>query len=109
MRRPATRAKPVPPRKVAPVEAQLRLPVWLIAALLSLVTLALYWPATRCEFVNYDDDQHVTANVQIQKGLTWGSVKWALITPVNCIWYPVTVLSHMADCQVFDLNPWGHH
>ena len=32
-----------------------RIPVWLIAALLALVTLALYWPVTRCDFVNLDD------------------------------------------------------
>ena len=24
-------------------------------------------------------------------------------------WHPLTVLSHMAVCQVFGLNPWGHH
>ena len=86
-----------------------RIPLWLIAALLLLVTIAIYWPATRGDFVNYDDDLHVTANAQVQKGLTWESVKWALLTPVNCIWHPVTVLSHMADCQLFGLNPWGHH
>jgi Tfp pilus assembly protein PilF len=74
-----------------------------------LLTIAVYWPATRCDFVNYDDDLHVTANAQVQQGLTWEGVKWALCTPVNCIWYPVTVLSHMADCQLFGLNPWGHH
>ena len=109
MRRSATQAKPAPMRSAAAVPARRHLPGWLIAALLLLLTIAVYWPATRCEFVNYDDDLHVTANAQVQQGLTWEGVKWALCTPVNCIWYPVTVLSHMADCQLFGLNPWGHH
>ena len=24
-------------------------------------------------------------------------------------WHPLTLLSHMLDCQLFGLNPWGHH
>jgi tetratricopeptide (TPR) repeat protein len=80
-----------------------------MAGLLVLVTMALYWPATRCDFASLDDDLHVTANVQVQKGLTWESMKWALFNPVNCIWHPLTMWSHMLDCQLFGLKPWGHH
>jgi len=109
MPRPATQAKPAPMGLVTPVKARPHFPAWLMAAFLLLATIATYWPATRGDFVNYDDDLHVTANAQVQKGLTWESVKWALVTPVNCIWHPITVLSHMADCQLFGLNPWGHH
>ena len=86
-----------------------RFQIWMSAGLLVLVTLALYWPATGYDFVSYDDDLHVTENVEVQKGLTWESVKWAWSNPVNCIWHPITVLSHMADCQLFRLNPYGHH
>ena len=86
-----------------------RIPVWAIAALLALVTLGLYWPATRCGFVNYDDQLYVTENAQVQKGLTWEGMKWACVTPVSCNWHPLTVWSHELDCQLFGLNPWGHH
>src|SRR6202044_3047470 len=24
-------------------------------------------------------------------------------------WHPLTWISHMADCQVYGLHPWGHH
>jgi protein O-mannosyl-transferase len=89
--------------------ARPRLPVWLLAALLVLVTVATFWPATRGDFVNYDDGPHVTANMQVQKGLTWESLKWAWFNPVNCNWHPLTVWSHMMDCQLFGLKPWGHH
>jgi len=91
------------------VKARPRLPVWLLAGLLVLVTMALYWPATSHDFVNYDDDYHVTANLLVQKGLTFAGIKWVLLNPVPDNWHPVTALSHMAVCQVCGLNPWGHH
>ena len=86
-----------------------QIPWWLMAALLVLGTLALYWPATRCGFVNLDDSINVSANVHVQKGLTWVGIKWALFNPVNGGWLPVTAWSHMLVSQVFGIGPWGHH
>ena len=83
--------------------------VWLMAMLLVLGIIALYWPATRCGFVNLDDNVNVTDNVHIQKGLTWESIKWAFMNPMATLWQPLTMLSHMAVYQVCGLNPWGHH
>jgi protein O-mannosyl-transferase len=109
MRRLATEAKPAPTRAAVAVMAWPRLPVWLLAVLLVLGTMALYWPATRCNFINLDDPIHVTGNVQVQKGLTLQSIKWAFSSPLHTFWQPLTALSHMLDCQLFGLNPWGHH
>ena len=106
---PATKSKPAPTRAATTATARPRFPVWLMAALLALVTIALYWPVTGHDFVNYDDDVHVTSNVHVQKGLTLESIKWAFFNPVNCNWHPLTMWSHMLDCQLFGLNPWGHH
>jgi tetratricopeptide (TPR) repeat protein len=86
-----------------------RFPVWLMAALLVLMTIALYWPATRCDFVNYDDNLYITENPHVQSGLTLENIKWAFTNPVVAIWHPLTVMSHMLDCQLFGLRPWGHH
>ena len=86
-----------------------RYPVWLLAVLLMLGTLSAYWPATSHDFVNYDDPDFVTSNVHIQRGLTWDNVKWAFCNPVVGNWHPLTMLSHMLDCQMYGLNPWGHH
>jgi protein O-mannosyl-transferase len=80
-----------------------------MAVMLALVTTVTYWPATHCNFVNCDDDLHVTANAHVQKGLSWETVEWAFLNPVNTNWHPLTVLSHMLDCQLFGLKPWGHH
>jgi protein O-mannosyl-transferase len=84
-------------------------PVWVIAASLALVTAAVYWPATGYDFVSYDDDAYVSANVRVQNGLAWESIRWGLFNPVNCNWHPLTVWSHTLDCQLFGLKPWGHH
>ena len=103
------KSKPDPTRAAAPVMARSHFPAWLVAVLLALVTIALYWPALRHDFVNYDDRVYVTENVHVQNGLTWESIKWALLNPVSSNWHPLTVLSHMLDCQLFGLKPGGHH
>ena len=109
MRRQPASAKPAPMRASPPLMVQSRFPVWLVAMLLALVTLALYWPATRCGFVNYDDDMYVTDNAHVISGVTWESLKWACLKPVSANWHPLTILSHMLDCQIFGLQPAGHH
>ncbi len=80
-----------------------------LALLLALATIILYWPATHHDFINYDDPAYVTSNVHVQNGLTLENLKWAFSNPVDGNWHPVTMLSHMLDCQLFGLKPWGHH
>jgi tetratricopeptide (TPR) repeat protein len=81
----------------------------LLAGLLALTTLLVFLPATRCDFINYDDDLYVSENAHVQAGLTWSGVQWAAVTPVADNWHPLTVLSHMLVCQCFGLMPWAHH
>jgi hypothetical protein len=90
MRRPVTKAKPVPMKATAPVTARPRFPVWLMAVLLVLVTLALYWPATSHDFINYDDNVYVLDNPHVTSGLTWGNARWALGGGYATNWHPVT-------------------
>lgn len=71
--------------------------------------MAIFWPAMHNDFVCYDDGAYVTQNVHVQNGVTWESLKWALFNPVGGNWHPVTVWSHMLDCQLYGLKPWGHH
>ena len=77
--------------------------------LLALITLLAYLPASRDGFVNYDDQDYVTENSVVQKGLTWTGIKWAFTTGHASNWHPLTWLSHMADCELFGLNPGAHH
>lgn len=103
---PPTSESTVPPGRK---RGQGEFPAWLLAAALALATLALYWPAMECGFLNFDDNEYVTDNAQTQKGLAWENIRWAFSTPVSANWHPLTMWSHMLDCQVFGLQPWGHH
>jgi Flp pilus assembly protein TadD len=84
-------------------------PVWLLAGLLALITIAMFWPALSHGFINYDDPLYVTSNVHVKTGFTWHNIQWAFGHPVVGNWHPATVLSHMLDCQIYGLTPWGHH
>jgi tetratricopeptide (TPR) repeat protein len=77
--------------------------------ILALGTLALYWPTVHHPFFALDDNLYVTANPQVQAGLTWAGVKWAFTNTLASNWHPLTWLSHMLDCQWFGLQPAGHH
>jgi tetratricopeptide (TPR) repeat protein len=74
-----------------------------------LVTIAVYWPATHHDFVNYDDDLYLTENAHVTGGLTWENARWAFGSGHAANWHPLTWLSHMLDCQLFGVKPWGHH
>ncbi len=80
-----------------------------LALALALVTLVIYSPVRNHAFVNYDDDDYVTHNSHISSGLSWQSVEWALTATAQGNWHPVTWISHAADCQLFGLDPSGHH
>jgi hypothetical protein len=80
-----------------------------ICLVLALVTLILYWPVTGHQFINLDDAPYITHNPHVQSGLTWRAIVWAFQTGYAGNWHPVTWISHMIDCQIFGLNPAGHH
>jgi tetratricopeptide (TPR) repeat protein len=80
-----------------------------IVLALALTTLLVYLPVTHDGFLNYDDQDYVTGNSMVQKGLTWAGIKWAFTTGHASNWHPITWLSHMTDCELFGLNPGGHH
>ncbi|HEY1764360.1 MAG TPA: tetratricopeptide repeat protein [Opitutaceae bacterium] len=66
-------------------------------------------PAVTHSFITYDDPTYVTENPHVTTGITWANLKWAFQSTEASNWHPITWLSHMADCQVFGLRPWGHH
>ena len=106
MHRPATKTNPVWENTFATDRVGPCFPAWLVAALLALVTIALYWPATHCDFINLDDPAYVTANPHVQGGLSREGVKWAFCSMDKAAyWAPLTWLSHMLACQLFGLNP----
>jgi tetratricopeptide (TPR) repeat protein len=81
----------------------------LLGLLLVGVVLAFYSPVTHNGLLNYDDDQYITNNPHVKAGLTWATVKWAFTTYDQANWAPLSWLSHALDCELFGLNPAGHH
>ena len=81
----------------------------LLGLLLFLVVAGVFLPALRHDFIYDDDPGFVTDNPHVRDGLTWANVKWAFLSGGIDYWRPLSWLSHMADCQIFGLNPWGHH
>jgi hypothetical protein len=73
------------------------------------VTLGVYWPLTGHPFINFDDDQYIAGNPHVTSGLSWNNVVWAFQSSEAANWHPLTWISHMIDCDLFGLNPGGHH
>ena len=77
--------------------------------LLAIATAIVYSPVRRADFVNYDDENYVTQNVHVQAGLSWNTFTWGWRSTEWDNWQPLTWLSHALDCQLYGLNPVGHH
>jgi tetratricopeptide (TPR) repeat protein len=61
------------------------------------------------DFVNYDDPQYVTANMQVKHGMSVEGVVWAFAHRHASNWHPLTWISHMLDWQVYGRWAGGHH
>lgn len=84
--------------------------VGICSLLVFLVTL-VYFQTVHFEFINYDDQDYVTENAVIQKGITIEGIKWAFSFVENDLtyWHPIAYMAHMLDCQLFGTNPGYHH
>jgi tetratricopeptide (TPR) repeat protein len=80
-----------------------------VALLLSLITVVVYWQVQNHDFVNYDDHLYVTENWRVQAGLNWDNIVSAFSQIHDANWHPLVLLSHMLDCDVFGLRAGGHH
>jgi tetratricopeptide (TPR) repeat protein len=109
MRPPPKKSKPASTPAVAPPAGRTHFPEWLLSLVLALGTLAVYWPVTGHDFINYDDVGYVLENPHVNSGLSFENLRWAFSTGYCSNWHPVTWLSHMLDCQMFGLKPRGHH
>jgi tetratricopeptide (TPR) repeat protein len=79
-----------------------------IVALIALVVIP-YAQVGQHEFVRFDDFDYIVDNPHVNRGLTWDGVKWAFTSFHLANWHPLTWLSHMLDCELFGLEPGGHH
>jgi len=79
--------------------------LFIVCALLCLLyaTFAVYWKF-RARVLNLDDDLYVTENAKVKAGLSKEGFLWAFRTNRDKLLHPLTVLSHMMDCEWYGLN-----
>jgi len=80
-----------------------------IYLILASATFVTYKQVLHHEFINFDDDEYITENPAVESGLSYKSIVRAFTAPHAALWHPLTMLSHMLDCQLFGLNPKWHH
>jgi tetratricopeptide (TPR) repeat protein len=81
----------------------------LISLLLILAIIVAYGQVRNFDFIDFDDGLYVAENIHVQEGLTLEGLIWAFTTFHSANWHPLTWLSHMLDCELYGLNPMGHH
>ncbi|MBN1764654.1 MAG: tetratricopeptide repeat protein [Sedimentisphaerales bacterium] len=81
----------------------------LICMFLVAAVAVVYGRVVTFDFVRLDDPFYITENPQVNQGLSMPGVKWAFTQSHSANWHPLTWLSHMLDCDLFDLAPGGHH
>jgi Flp pilus assembly protein TadD len=86
-----------------------RLRSWLPAALLVLGVLFVYAPVGGHGWVSYDDEDYVTANPHVARGLAWSGVRWAFTHEHAANYHPLTWIAHMLGVEAFGLAPGPHH
>ncbi len=81
----------------------------LISLVLFLLTLIVFAQVRKFDFINVDDSQYIRDNGRVLSGMTFSNIGWAFTTLKMANWHPLAWLSHMADAQMFGVNPAGHH
>lgn len=81
----------------------------ILAGVLGLSTLLLFWPAIGYDFIALDDDVYVAENPWVQSGLTRAGMVWAFTSLYEAVWTPLLWLSFMMDVELFGAGPFGHH
>jgi Flp pilus assembly protein TadD len=79
-----------------------------IAFLVALVTFAVFFPALRNEFVNWDDYELLVDNPRY-RGLGWEQVRWMFSTFHNGHYQPLSWMTFALDYLIWGMEPFGYH
>lgn len=74
-----------------------------------LAVAAIYGQTCNFQFVNFDDDVHVSENPHVTSGLTAVNLRWDFGIHGPSQWHPLAWMSHQLDCTWFGLRAGGHH
>ena len=74
-----------------------------------MLTIAAFARVGGNAFLELDDRAYVADNPRVVAGLTWKGIEWAFERAHAANYHPVTLLSHMLDCELFGMSAAGHH
>ncbi|PYV53463.1 MAG: hypothetical protein DMG98_20945 [Acidobacteria bacterium] len=80
-----------------------------VSVFLTSITWLVFGETLHHPSINFDDQGYVFQNPRVTPGLTLTGILWAFRHSHMENWHPLTWISHMLDCQLFGLNPGGHH
>ena len=92
-----------------PVGAGNRRAVFGVCVFLVAAVWVVFGQTLHHEFVNYDDRLYIAENPVVLGGLSAKGIVWAFNHNVNVNWTPLTVISHMLDCQFYGTQAGWHH
>lgn len=87
----------------------------LVTALLIGVVLAAFAPLLKAGFINYDDPQFISRNLQLADGLSWSALRWGFEANLSYFhpgaeyWEPLVIASRLIDVSLYGMQPEGHH
>ena len=99
----------VRPGLLPTLQAGSRYAVWAACGFLLLAVVAVFGQTVCHGFIDLDDNQYVYENAHIRGGLTTQGIAWVFTHSHSGNWHPLTSLSHMLDCQIYNLEAGGHH
>jgi len=82
-----------------------RLPAWVDALLIALMTAGIYAQGHRHLFITFDDALYVVGNARVLEGYSWSNFIWAWSNFDAANYHPLTWLSYMLDIELFGLRP----
>jgi protein O-mannosyl-transferase len=81
---------------------------WLVPLPIAVLTCAVFFPALRNDFVNWDDDKILIDN-PYYRGLGWDQLKWMFTTFHMGHYQPLSWLSFAMDYLLWGMDPFGYH
>lgn len=93
----------------------LRQKAWhiLIPAFILVVVFISFYPCLQAGFLNWDDNVHLTENLNIRmiawEGITWANARDIFTQKVNRTYQPLTIFSYALEFYFFKDNPFVYH
>lgn len=85
-----------------------RVAVWAVPIEIAFITAAVFLPALRADWTDWDDPINFLGN-PYYRGLGLRQLRWMLTANVMGHWIPVTWLTLGADYAIWGMRPFGYH